>query len=49
MSEYIKDPAAPAGWRIISHDKAGAASDATLNPDAMQADFEGGSDLEADA
>lgn len=48
MSEYIKDPSAPAGWRTVSHDKAGAASDTVLNPDAMQEGYEGGSDVEPD-
>ncbi|KAF3389430.1 Pro-apoptotic serine protease [Penicillium rolfsii] len=50
MSEYIKDPSVEAGWRTISHDKLGAASDAAnLNPDAMDEGGEaGGSDVEPD-
>lgn len=51
MSEYIKDPSTPAGWRTISHDKhdakRGIAPDAAnLNPDAMDEEFQGGSDVE---
>lgn len=54
MSEYIKDPSAAAGWRTISHDKPedklGVAPDAAnLNPDAMDEEFEVGSDIEPDA
>lgn len=54
MSEYIKDPSAPAGWRTVSYDpredKRGAAPDAAnLNADAMDEVFEGGgSDIEPD-
>ncbi|KAJ5606595.1 nuclear serine protease [Penicillium lagena] len=53
MSEYKKDPSHPSGWRTISHedvDKLGAAPDAAnLNPDAMDEEFHGGSDIEPDA
>ena len=53
MSEYKKDPSHPSGWRTISHedeDKLGAAPDAAnLNPDAMDEEFQGGSDIEPDA
>lgn len=54
MSEYLKDPSVPAGWRTISHEKAedrlGAAPDAVnLNPDAMEEGHGGGgSDIEPD-
>lgn len=48
MSEYIKDPSTPAGWRTISYDKAGSASDGVPDPDAMQEGYEGGSDIEPD-
>ncbi|GAB1216645.1 hypothetical protein ATERTT37_005862 [Aspergillus terreus] len=51
MSEYIKDPAHPAGWKTVSHDKAkhkdGIAPDAAnLNPDAMDEGFDDVSELE---
>ncbi|KAI9932628.1 hypothetical protein AWENTII_005055 [Aspergillus wentii] len=54
MSEYIKDPSKPSGWRTISHDKGkhkdGIAADAAnLNPDAMEQGFEDVSDIEPDA
>ncbi|RMJ26944.1 hypothetical protein PHISP_02193 [Aspergillus sp. HF37] len=44
MSEYIKDPARPLGWKTMSYDKDkhrdGVAADAAnLNPDAMNEDF----------
>jgi hypothetical protein len=44
MSEYIKDPARPLGWKTVSYDKDkhrdGVAADAAnLNPDAMNEDF----------
>ena len=48
MAEYIKDPSKESGWRIISHEKAGATSDNAVNPDAMQEGFEDGSDIEPD-
>lgn len=54
MSEYLKDPSVPAGWRTISHEKSevklGVSPDAAnLNPDAMDEVFEGGaSDIEPD-
>ncbi|KGQ01647.1 Pro-apoptotic serine protease NMA111 [Paracoccidioides lutzii Pb01] len=36
MSEYVKDPSAPEGWRAISHDKEPRRSDMdNLNADAM--------------
>ena len=51
MSEYIKDPAHPAGWKTVSHDKDkykdGIAPDAAnLNPDAMDEGFEDVSEIE---
>lgn len=54
MSEYLKDPSAPQGWRTVSHDKDkhrdGAAPDAAnLNPDAMDEGFDGVSDVEPEA
>ncbi|KAJ5231885.1 Pro-apoptotic serine protease [Penicillium citrinum] len=54
MSEYIKDPAAEAGWSTVSHGKSetkrGVSSDAAnLNPDAMDEGMEDGvSDVEPD-
>lgn len=54
MSEYLKDPSVPAGWRTVSYekpeDKIGVSPDAAnLNPDAMDEVFEGGgSDVEPD-
>lgn len=53
MSEYIKDPSSPAGWRTISHDKHkhkdGISPDSSnLNPDAMDEGLDGGSDIEPD-
>lgn len=54
MSEYLKDPSVPAGWRTVSHekphDKLGVSPDAAnLNPDAMDEVFEAGaSDIEPD-
>lgn len=54
MSEYLKDPSVPAGWRTVSYekpeDKIGVSPDtANLNPDAMDEVFEGGgSDVEPD-
>lgn len=54
MSEYVKDPSSPLGWKTISHDankaKLGAMPDApNLNPDAMDEGGEGGgSDAEPD-
>lgn len=53
MSEYLKDPSVPAGWRTVSHDKSdklGVSPDAAnLNPDAMDEGMEGGaSDMEPD-
>ncbi|EEH16746.2 Pro-apoptotic serine protease [Paracoccidioides brasiliensis Pb03] len=36
MSEYVKDPSAPEGWRAVSHDKEPRRSDMdNLNADAM--------------
>lgn len=53
MSEYLKDPSAPDGWRTISHPKQkhkdGIAPDSSnLNPDAMDEGLDGGSDIEPD-
>lgn len=53
MSEYLRDPSAPDGWRTVSHPKhkhkGGIAPDsANLNPDAMDEGFDGGSEIEPD-
>ncbi|KAJ5996010.1 hypothetical protein N7522_007670 [Penicillium canescens] len=51
MSEYIKDPTVPAGWRTVSYEtQIGVAPDAAnLNPEAMDEGVEGGgSDIEPD-
>ena len=45
MSEYIKDPSRPLGWKTVSHDKEkhkeGVAADAAnLNPDAFTEDLD---------
>jgi hypothetical protein len=50
MSEYVKDPTVPAGWRTISYEtQIGVAPDAAnLNPEAMDEGVEGGSDIEPD-
>ena len=53
MSEYLKDPSAPDGWRTISHPKQkhsdGIAPDsANLNPDAMDEGLMDVSDVEPD-
>ncbi|KAK2809716.1 hypothetical protein FQN50_003561 [Emmonsiellopsis sp. PD_5] len=50
MSEYVKDPAAPEGWRTISHDRERRKSDTSnLNADAMdEGRDEGMSDVEPD-
>jgi hypothetical protein len=51
MSEYVKDPTTPSGWRTISYEtQVGVAPDAVnLNPDAMDEGAEqGGSDIEPD-
>ena len=47
MSEYVKDPSNPLGWRTVSYEKdehrVGAAADAAnLNPDAMNEDLTDG-------
>lgn len=51
MSEYVKDPSQPLGWRTVSHDrdrhKDGITPDAAnLNPDAMDEVYEEVSDVE---
>lgn len=53
MSEYLKDPSAPDGWRTISHPKQkhkdGIAPDSSnLNPDAMDEGLMDVSDIEPD-
>lgn len=51
MSEYVKDPTVPAGWRTVSYEtQIGVAPDAAnLNPEAMNEEgVEGGSDIEPD-
>lgn len=53
MSQYIKDPSHPAGWRTVSHAqdkyKDGIDPDvANLNPDAMDEVFDEISDIEPD-
>ncbi|EER44374.1 PDZ domain-containing protein c [Histoplasma capsulatum H143] len=50
MSEYIKDPSAPEGWRSISHDKELLRLDSdNLNADAMDEGRDDGiSDMEPD-
>jgi len=54
MSEYIKDPSAPEGWRTITYEKGkekhGSPADTTnLNADAMSEGMdEGYSDVEPD-
>jgi hypothetical protein len=50
MSEYVKDPTVPAGWRTISYEtQIGVAPDAAnLNPEAMDEGVEGGTDIEPD-
>lgn len=54
MSEYIKDPSSPAGWRTITYEKGqekqGVSADTTnLNADAMDEGYDGGgSDIEPD-
>ncbi|PIG78992.1 nuclear serine protease HtrA2/Nma111 [Aspergillus arachidicola] len=54
MSEYLKDPSQPYGWRTVSHNKSkhkdGIAPDAAnLNPDAMEQGYDGASDIEPEA
>lgn len=34
MSEYIKDPSAPEGWRTISYEKKGRTLSDSANPNA---------------
>lgn len=51
MSEYVKDPSQPLGWRTVSHErdrhKDGITPDAAnLNPDAMDEVYEEVSDVE---
>lgn len=53
MSQYVKDPSHPAGWRTVSHAqdkyKDGIDPDvANLNPDAMDEVFDEISDIEPD-
>lgn len=51
MSEYVKDPSKPAGWKVISYPKKDEASADTSNltADAMDEGSEGGgSDAEPD-
>lgn len=53
MSEYIKDPSSPEGWRTITYEKGkekrGSPADTTnLNADAMSEGMEGYSDAEPD-
>ena len=54
MSEYLKDPSQPCGWRTVSHNKSkhkdGITPDvANLNPDAMEQGYDGASDIEPEA
>lgn len=54
MSEYVKDPTSPGGWRTISYDKGsknrGELNDTgNLNADAMEEGIDDGmSDFEPD-
>lgn len=53
MSEYLRDPSAPDGWKTVSHPKqkhkGGIAPDSSnLNPDAMDEGFDDVSEIEPD-
>jgi pro-apoptotic serine protease NMA111 len=50
MSEYVKDPSVPAGWKVLAYPKKDEAADASnLTADAMDEGTEGGgSDAEPD-